>query len=143
MNMFKPVKATTVKDYINAIDEPRKTEIKKIDKFIKKITPDLKPWFAFNMLGYGKFHYKTKSGREGEWPVIALASQKNYISVYICGADGKQYVAEKYATRLKPASVGKSCVRYKKFEDIDFKTLEKVIKEGKKQTLDYDSAFIS
>lgn len=141
MNMFKPTKAKDVKSYIEAIDEPRKSEVKKVDKFIRKCVPDLKSWFAYNMIGYGTFHYKTKSGREGDWPVIALASQKNYISVYVCGADGQQYTAEKYADKLKPASVGKSCIRYKKVEDIDFKLLEKVIREGKKQTLDNDSAF--
>lgn len=143
MNMFKPTKATTVKEYIDAIEEPRKSEIKKLDEFIKKAVPDLKPYFATNMLGYGEFHYKSKSGREGDWPVIALASQKNYISVYVCGADGKQYTAEKYAKDLTGASVGKSCIRYKKFEDINLKTLAKVIKEGKDQTLNYDSAFVN
>lgn len=143
MNMFKPTKASTVKEYISGIEEPRKTEIKKIDDFIKKTVPDLKPWFASNMIGYGTFHYKTKSGREGDWPVIALASQKNYISVYVCGADGNKYTAEKYSEKLKPARVGKSCIRYKNFEDIDFKLLEKVIKEGKTQTLNHDSAFAS
>ena len=131
MNMFKPTKATDIKSYVDAIDEPRKNEIIKLDKFIKKTVPTLKPWFAYNMLGYGTFHYKTKSGSEGDWPIIALASQKNYISVYVCGTDGKQYTAEKYAKDLKGASVGKSCIRYKKFEDIDLKMLAKVIKEGK------------
>lgn len=143
MNMFKPTKATSVKEYIDNIEEPRKSEIIKLDDFIKKTVPDLKPHFASNMLGYGEFHYKSKSGREGDWPVIALASQKNYISIYVCGADSKQYTAEKYAKELTGASVGKSCIRYKKLKDIDLKILAKVIKEGKEQTLNYDNAFVT
>jgi hypothetical protein len=79
MNMFKPVKAKTIDEYIDSIEEPRKSEILKLDKFIKEAAPGLKPHFAYNMLGYGSFHYKSKSGREGDWPVISLASQKNYI----------------------------------------------------------------
>lgn len=132
--MFKPVKATDIKSYIDSIDEPRKSEIVKLDKFIKNTVPTLTPWFAYNMLGYGVFHYKSKSGSEDDWPIIALASQKNYISVYVCGADGKEYTAEKYAKKLLGASVGKSCIRYKKIEDIDLKMLAKVINEGKDAT---------
>ena len=73
MNMFKPTGAKTIKEYIDSIDEPRKSEIITLDKFIRGIAPDLEPHFAYNMPGYGSFHYKTKSGREGDWPVIAMA----------------------------------------------------------------------
>jgi len=132
--MFKAVKAEDIKSYIESINEPRRSEIIKLDELIKKTVPTLKPWFASNMLGYGKFHYKTKSGREGDWPVIALASQKNYISIYICGADGNEYVAEKHAKDFPEANIGKSCIRFKKVKDIDLKTLAKIIKEGKKAT---------
>jgi len=141
--MFKPVKAKSAKEYIDEIVEPRKSEIIKLDNFIKNTVPDLKPHFATNMLGYGKFHYKTKSGREGDWPVIALASQKNYISVYVMGVDGKQYVAEKHAKDFPKASIGKSCIRFKKVEDVDLKKLANVIKEGANQTLNYDNAFVT
>lgn len=143
MNMFKPTKAFTIKGYIDSIEEPRKSEILELDKFIKATVLDLKPYFANNMLGYGQFHYKSKSGREGDWPVIALASQKNYISVYVMGADGKQYVAEKYAKDFPKASIGKSCIRFKKIEDIDLKKLSKVIKEGADMTLNYNNAFVT
>ena len=132
--MFKPSKAKTIDEYIASIEEPRKSEIKKLDSFIRKTVPGLKPYFAFNMLGYGPFHYKYASGQEGDWPIISLASQKNYISVYVCGADGKQYIAEKHKKDFPKASIGKSCIRFKKIEDIDLDTLAKVIKEGKKAT---------
>jgi hypothetical protein len=130
MNMFKPVAAKTVKEYIDMIEEPRKSEVKKIDELIQKWVPNLKRHFAYNMIGYGSFHYKTRSGREGDWPVIALASQKNYISVYVCAVKDGQYIAEKNKERLGKVSVGKSCIRFKKIEDVDLKELERVIKEA-------------
>lgn len=74
MNMFKPTAAKTVREYIDSIEEPRKSEIIALDKFIREAASDLKPHFASNMLGYRSFHYKTRSGREGDWPVLALAS---------------------------------------------------------------------
>jgi hypothetical protein len=59
--------------------------------------------------------------------VIALASQKNYISVYACATDGKNYVPEEYKKQLPKASIGKSCIRFKKNEDIDMNILKEII----------------
>ena len=100
MNMFKAVKATTIEEYIDSIEEPRKSEIIELDKFIHKVTPTLSPHFASNMIGYGSFHYKTKSGREGDWPIISLASQKNYISIYICSIKDGKYLVETYGNKF-------------------------------------------
>lgn len=62
------------------------------------------------------------------WPIVALASQKNYISLYVCAVKDGQYLAEKYKNELGKVSVGKSCIRFKKLTDLNLKTLEKVIK---------------
>lgn len=132
MNMFKPTKAQTPEEYIEMIDEPRRSEIRALYDFIQKIIPDQKPQITAGMIGFGKYHYKSKSGREGDWSIICLASQKNYISVYACAADGKKYVAEKYKKELPKASIGRSCIRFKKVSDIDLKILEKIIKESVK-----------
>ncbi len=132
MNMFKPTKAKSVAEYIKMIDEPRKTEVKKIFDVIKKAVPTLKPCLVSGMIGFGKVKYETKSGCAGDWFVIGLASQKNYISVYACVADGKQYLAEKYADQLGKVNVGKSCIRFKKLEDVNLKILTKLLKEADK-----------
>lgn len=128
--MFKSTSAKIPEEYIAMLVEPRKSDIQKIHDFIRKTVPELKPYIISGMIGYGTYHYKGKSGREGEWCIVALASQKNYISVYVCATDGKEYVAEKHKQDLAPASVGKSCIRYKKIEDINWDALKKVIQEG-------------
>jgi hypothetical protein len=92
------------------------------------------------MIGYGSYHYKYASGREGDWPVISLASRKNYISVYVCGAEGGEYVAERRKEELPKASVGKSCIRFKRVSDIDLKALESIIKEGARMIAKTDKA---
>lgn len=132
MNMFKPVKAKTIKEYIDSIEEPRKSQILELDSFIKKTVPELKPSFAYNMLGYGMFHYKSKSGREGDWPVVSLASQKNYISLYVCSIKDGKYLVESSKDQLGNVSVGKSCIRLKKIEDVNLEELKKVLKEAVK-----------
>lgn len=130
MNMFKPTKAKTIGEYFQQIsDEERRQELKNLDAVIKKTAPELKPHFASNMLGYGSYHYRSRSGREGDWPVIALASQKNYISFYACFADLKGYIPERYKKELPKTSIGKSCIRFKKLTDVDQRILKKIIKE--------------
>jgi len=130
MNMFKPTTAKTPEEYIGMIDEPRRAHIEQLDKLIRKTVPDLKPHILAGMIGYGTFHYKSKSGREGDWSIIALASQKNYISLYICAADAQGYLAERYKDKLPKASIGKSCIRFKKPEDVDQDMLVEIMKKA-------------
>ena len=131
--MIKPTKATTPEDYIAQIDEPRRSEISKLHGLISKAIPSEKPSIQAGMIGYGTYHYKYASGREGDWPIIALASQKNYISVYVCGASDGEYTAERRKSELPKASVGKSCIRFKKLDDVDLKVLVSIVKEGVKE----------
>ena len=132
MNMFKASKAKTVSEYIAAVPDNRKEAIKFLHDLIKKTVPKLKPYFATNMIGYGKFKYIDYKKREGTWPIIALANQKQYISIYVCATDGKQHVAEKYEKDLGKVHIGRSCIRLKKIEDINVKTLQKILKEAEK-----------
>ena len=135
MNMFKDVKATTVEEYLGQVPEERKELINTLHDFIKKTVPDQKVHFAHNMIGYGSFPYVDYKKRNIEWPVIALANQKSYVSVYVCAlnhSDKSQYVAEKYADQLGKVSVGKSCIRFKKIEDVNLDVLRKVIQEAAK-----------
>jgi len=131
--MFKAVKAKSVKEYLDAVPKERKEIILYLHDLIQKTAPQLKSHLAYNMLGYGSFLYKNNKKEMLSWPTIGLANQKNYISVYICAVDDGQYVAEKYKDGLGKVSVGKSCIRFKKLEDVDIPTLKKVIKAAAKK----------
>ncbi|MCA9342566.1 DUF1801 domain-containing protein [Candidatus Saccharibacteria bacterium] len=128
MNMFKGVKATNVEEYLDNVPAERKDTINFLHQFIQKAAPGLKPHFAYNMLGYGSFKYKNYKKEDMDWPIVALANQKNYVSVYVCAVDGGEYIAEKNKNKLGKVSVGKSCIRLKKLEDVNLNELEKVIK---------------
>ena len=133
--MFKSTAAKTPKEYIAGItDATRLAAIKKLDALIRKNAPKLKPHIRSGMIGYGEYHYKSASGREGDWFVIGLASQKNYISVFICAADlkSKKYLPEVLKDELGKVSVGKSCIRFKKLEDVNISSLTKAIKMAAK-----------
>ena len=132
MNMFKPVKATSVKEYIDQVPEDRKEAIKFLHKFIQDAAPSLKPHFSYNMLGYGSFEYKNYKKEKIYWPTVSLASQKNYISLYVCSLESGDYVAEKYKEKLGKVNVGNSCIRFKKIEDLNLEELKKIIKIAEK-----------
>ena len=132
MNMFKPVDAKNTKEYLALLTPERKKAIKTLDAFIRKTVPKLKPVFVYNMPGYGTFKYTNYKKEIIDWPVIGLASQKNYISLYVCALEDGQYLAEKYAKDLGKVSVGKSCIRFKKMEDLNLKTLAMVLKRAAK-----------
>ena len=80
------------------------------------------------ILGYGPFHYRYASGREGDACRISLASNKSYISLYALAADDAGYVAERFKKDLPRANIGKSCVRFKRLADLDEKPLVALIK---------------
>jgi len=127
---MKPSGARTLQEYFDQIEEPRRGEILKLHALITKAVPKLEPGIQAGMIGYGSYHYKYASGREGDWPIIALASQKNYISVYVCSSENGVYTAEKRKHELPKANIGKSCIRFKRLADVDLKILIDVVKEG-------------
>jgi uncharacterized protein YdhG (YjbR/CyaY superfamily) len=130
MNMFKPVAAKSVSEYIGMLEPDRRKAIEFMHGFIQKTAPSLKPHFAYNMLGYGSFKYKNYKKEIVDWPTVALASQKNYMSLYVCAVEDGDYIAEKNKDKLGKVSVGKSCIRFKKLEDLNLDEVGKVIKKA-------------
>lgn len=125
--MFKQTKTKTVADYLAAVPKDRQELINFLHDFICKTVPNMKPHFAYNMLGYGNFKYRNYKKEIIDWPVIGLANQKHYISIYVCALQDGQYLAEKHKDELGHVSVGKSCIRFKKITDIHLPTFKKLL----------------
>ena len=122
--------AKTHEQYLAELAEPRRGELRALHELIRETVPDLAPTMEFGMPGYGRYHYRYASGREGDWAVVLLASNKNYISLYVTSVVGERYLAEGYADRLPKASIGKSCVRFKRLSDVDTGVLADLLKEA-------------
>ena len=121
----------TPKQYFASIAEPRRSDVRALHDAIRKAVPKLKPEMIGGFLGYGKYRYKYESGREGDTGVVMLASQKNYISLYL-GCAGDEALAEKNKERLGKVSVGKYCIRFKKLADLDLKVAMELVKQSAK-----------
>ena len=130
MNMFKPTKAKTVTAYLAAVPEARKKDVRFLHDFIRKTVPSLRPHFASNMLGYGSFPYRNYKNEAITWPVIALANQKQYISLYVCAVKDDAYLAELHKKDLGKVDVGKSCIRLRRVADVHLPALAKLLREA-------------
>ena len=109
-------------------------DLRQLDALIREAAPHLAPTMVEGMfgkmLGYGLVPYRTKSMKEpGEWPLLAIAAQKNYISIYACVVIDGQYIAEKYESQLGKANCGKSCIRFKRLSDINPSGLQTLLRD--------------
>ena len=127
--MYGNSKAESHEQYIAEADASRRADLQRLHELIREVAPELEPTMEFGMMGYGKFHYKYATGREGDWMKVGVANNKRYISLYCCSADEQGYIAERYQERLPKANIGKSCVRFKRLSDLDPDVLTALIRE--------------
>jgi hypothetical protein len=130
--MFAKNEAKSVEEYLLMVPGDRKKDINFLHDFIQKAVPKLKPYFASNMIGYGSFYYLDSKKQKRDWPIIALANQKNYISIYVCAVVADKAAVEKYKKELGKDTKGISCIRFKKIEEINLETLKIVLKLAEK-----------
>jgi len=135
MKMKGQLDVKTPAEYIAAVDDARRSDVAALDALIREHAPTLEPVIMDGMLGYGPFHYRYASGREGDACKLSIASNASYISLYCFASDASGYVAERYVDRLPKASVGKSCVRFRKLADLDEGSLMALIQETAKMGL--------
>ena len=126
-------KATTVDAYIAELPEDRKKAMIELRKVIKKNLPKgFKEGMGYGMMGWSVPHSIYPPGYhctpELPLPFISIASQKNFIAVYHMGvySDPKLlnwFTAAHAKASPKKLDMGKSCIRYKKPEDIPYKLI--------------------
>ncbi len=123
-------KATSVPDYIKELPEDRQKVIKKIRAVIRKNIPKgFKECMSYGMIGYVVPHSKYPDGYHCDpklpLPFMNLASQKNYVALYHSGIYAhepthKWFVKEYPEHTSHKLDMGKSCIRFKKLDDIPY-----------------------
>lgn len=104
-------------------DEKKRTDCEAIIKLIAKHTK-LKPKMWGNaIIGFGTYHYKYESGREGDAPLTALSPRASSIVVYMGGAKEQTGLL----AQLGKHKLSGGCIHIKKFEDIDTNVLKQLI----------------
>ena len=117
-----------VQAFLDALPEARRGDFQALHALIRKAAPKLLPFVHDRFLGYGAFHYRYESGREGETFRVGLMNGKQAISLYVNVVDGDLYLPEKHVADFPKASIGRSCIRFKKAADLDPVALARLMK---------------
>ena len=118
----------SVAAFVKAIkDEKRRKDFSAImDLFSKTTKLEPKMW-GTAIVGFGIYHYKYDSGREGDAPLTGMASRVNGITLYLGSKFDK---SEELFAKLGKYKLSGGCVHVQKLEDIDMAVLEKMIKNS-------------
>ena len=134
--MSTPRTLPTLAEFLAALPDDRRDTMTTIHKAIRKAVPKLAPLIMSGMGGpliaYGKYRYKSASGREGDWFTIGLASGKTGYALHICVADEGGYLVEKNAAKLGKVKTGRSCINFKHLEDLNLPATMALVKQAAK-----------
>lgn len=127
----------TVKDYLRELPEDRRTAISAVrETILKNLQPGFEEGMQYGMIGYYVPHSIYPAGYHCDpkqpVPFACLASQKNYMSLYLLssysGAGEEQWLREQFAKAGKKLDMGKCCVRFKKLEDLPLAVVGEAIR---------------
>jgi hypothetical protein len=115
----------SVIDFINQVESERKRKdaFRLLDIFTQETGYEAKMWGP-SIIGFGCYHYKYKSGHEGNAPLVGFSPRKAKISLYIAAGDLER---EELLKEFGKHTTGKSCVYINKVADIDVDVLKKMI----------------
>lgn len=118
----------SVFDYLQAIsdDKRRKDCLVIIDIMKKQSGYEPKMWGPA-IVGFGSYHYKYDSGREGDAPLIGFSSRANAISLYL---SSKFENRDELLSKFGKHKSSKACIYVQKLEDIDQDILNEMVKKS-------------
>ena len=130
-------KATTVKDYLAELPPDRRAAIQTVREVIlKNLDKEYEEGMQYGVIGYYVPHHVFPAGYHCDprqpLPFAGLASQKNYMSVYLMGcygeSDEEKWFRSAWAKTGKKLDMGKCCLRFKRVEDLALDLIGEVVR---------------
>ena len=114
----------SVDGYIAAIaDESRRVDCQTLVDLMSKTTKEPPKMWGPSIVGFGAYHYKYDSGREGDSCIVGFSSRKTEITLYLSGVLEQSDLLEK----LGKHKLGKGCLYIKRLSEVDVKILTQLI----------------
>lgn len=123
-------KATSVdpKGFVAAIEHPvRRADAQVLLELMSRVTGCQPKMWGPSIVGFGSYHYKYDSGREGDFIITGFSPQKAKLSVYI--VSGYDNLSDELA-RLGKHKIGRSCLYINKLADVDLQVLEDIVRKS-------------
>jgi Domain of unknown function (DU1801) len=118
----------SVAAFLAAVPDPeRRKDARAVAALLRRVTGERAVLWGTNIVGYGTYHYKYASGREGDWPVAAFAPRADRISVYVTCELSRH---RDLLARLGKHSKGKGCLHIRRLSDVDPAVLEELVRSA-------------
>ncbi|MCC7479059.1 DUF1801 domain-containing protein [bacterium] len=122
-----------VADFLASVEnDQRRSDAQTVLELMGRVTGQPAKMWGPSIIGFGSYHYKYESGREGDMCAAGFSPRKDSLVLYLEGLDTFQ---QPQLARLGPCKTGKVCLYIKRLADIDLAVLEQMIRDSYKQTL--------
>lgn len=113
--------------FLASVDAGRRADCETLLQLLESVTGEKAKMWGAAMIGFGSYHYRYESGREGDWFLAGFSPRKQNLTIYIMSGfdnyDALLATLGKYKT-------GKSCLYVKTLADIDLTVLRQLIEES-------------
>ena len=125
------VNDASVTNFLNSVtDEQKRNESFEILKLMKQVTKEEPKMWGSSIVGFGSYHYKGASGREGDWMLTGFSPRKQNLTLYLMhGFD----VHKDLLNKLGKYKTGMGCLYIKKLDDVDRKILKELVQASVKR----------
>lgn len=118
----------SVRDFLEAIADPkRQCDCQSVLRIMQQATGARPRMWGGSIVGFGNYHYKYASGREGDWFLTGFSPRKSELTLYLMSG------FERFAALLRKLGrhkTGKGCLYIKSLEDVHLPTLEELVRRS-------------
>ena len=117
-----------VNSFIESVNEDKKrADCFKLVEIMQEITNEKPKMWGPSIVGFGDYHYKYESGREGDFFIVGFSPRKQNLTLYIMPGFERY---EKLMADLGKYKTGKSCLYVKSLDDINLENLKELIRDS-------------
>lgn len=118
----------SVSTFLESIQpEQKRDDARVIDALMRRVSGEEPVMWGPSIIGYGRYHYKYDSGREGDMARISFSPRKDALTLYIVDSFPRH---QALMGRLGKFKTGKSCLYLKRLADIDMTVLEELMRDS-------------
>ena len=118
----------SVADFLAAVPDPRRrADAEQVAALMERVTRRPPRLWGTSIVGYGSYHYRYASGREGDWPLTGFSPRKQALTLYIMSGF-EEY--EDLLAKLGKHKTGKSCLYVNRLEQVDEQVLARLIRKS-------------
>jgi hypothetical protein len=122
----KPTEVS-VADFLATVADDRREECDALVALMRRATGEVPRMWGPSMVGFGSYHYRYESGREGDWFLAGFSPRKKALTVYVmAGFTG----FEELLARLGRHETGKSCLYLRSLAEVDAEVLEELVRRS-------------